>query len=498
MDTNKKKSSIRIKIYFYVGLTVFLAAILVALMANYINARKIDQYFKGLTLDTARNFASMVDAEYLLQLGDVAASDEFQALRERAEQEDREELIEEYLRERDLWEPYVKIRERMSLYLKNMKDVKYLYIVRCGDRNAKYDMYLIDDEENPLYMTGYIELREAELAGRDFAKEVEPTISNGDWGWLCSGFAPVYTADGKLAAQIGCDVGMEEIMAERQANFLNIMLASLVITVLILGGVIVLIRNSIINPLNLITKEMKHFSPSEDLGYETSRVIDLDIKSNDEIEDIYQEIRSMQIRILDYLKDITIIRKEKEKAENDVREKSRKIGQISAEVYRDTLTSVGSKIAYKKKEEELDLEIGREDCAFAIVMIDVNFLKMINDEYGHAAGDDYLKGCCHIISSNYKHSPVFRVGGDEFVAILRGEDYENRDAKLESMRRTFEEQYQRKDVDPWRRYCAASGMAVYRPGDRSVEQVFDRADKQMYDNKVSFKKALGMDPNMRS
>ncbi len=497
MDTNNKKSSIRIKIYFYVGLTVFLAAILVALMANYINAKRIDAYFKGLTLDTARNFASMVDADYLLELSDVAASDEFQALREQAEKQDNEQLIEDYLRDRDMWEPYVDIRERMSLYLRNMKDVKYLYIVRCGDRDAEYDMYLIDDNENPIYMTGYIESREAELLGRDFSQEVEPTISNGDWGWLCSGFAPVYTGDGTLAAQIGCDVGMEDIMAERQANFINVMLASLAITVLILGGVIVLIRNNIINPLNLITKEMMKFSPADDLGYESSHVIDLDINSRDEIEAIYQEIRSMQTRILDYLKDITVIQQEKEKAESDVREKSRKIGQISAEVYRDSLTSVGSKIAYKKKAEELDLEIGREGCEFAIVMIDVNFLKMINDEYGHAAGDDYLKGCCHIISSIYKHSPVFRVGGDEFVAVLRGEDYEDRQAKLQEMRQTFEEQYQRKDLDPWRRYCAASGMSEYQPGDKDVEQVFERADKQMYENKVSFKKEHGMDPDRR-
>ena len=129
--------------------------------------------------------------------------------------------------------------------------------------------------------------------------------------------------------------------------------------------------------------------------------------------------------------------------------------------------------------------------------MDIDHFKAVNDEYGHAAGDDYLKGCCHIISSIYKHSPVFRVGGDEFVAILRGQDYEDRDAKLREMRQTFEEQYQRKDVDPWRRYCAASGMSVYRPGDNDVEQVFERADKQMYENKISFKKEHGIDPNTR-
>lgn len=41
-------------------------------------------------------------------------------------------------------------------------------------------------------------------------------------------------------------------------------------------------------------------------------------------------------------------------------------------------------------------------------------LDCLNDTYGHTAGDNYIKGCCKVICQIYKHSPVFRIGGDEF------------------------------------------------------------------------------------
>ena len=51
----------------------------------------------------------------------------------------------------------------ITSYLENMKGIKYLYIVAHGDKDAEYDMYLVDDKENAIYETGYYEEREPEL-----------------------------------------------------------------------------------------------------------------------------------------------------------------------------------------------------------------------------------------------------------------------------------------------------------------------------------------------
>ena len=64
---------------------------------------------------------------------------------------------------------------------------------------------------------------------------------------------------------------------------------------------------------------------------------------------------------------------------------------------------------------------------FAIVVLDVNDLKVINDTEGHEAEDKCICDACEIICRTFKRSPVYRIGGDEFVVISQNEDYERSD-----------------------------------------------------------------------
>ena len=178
-------------------------------------------------------------------------------------------------------------------------------------------------------------------------------------------------------------------------------------------------------------------------------------------------------------------------AENDIRSKEAQIGQISEEAYRDILTGVGNKTAYSKRVKEINAAIPDGKCDFAIVMMDINDLKKINDVHGHKAGDQYIKGCCHLLCETFKHSPVFRIGGDEFVAILQGPDFENKQSLLERLRNDLNESYSNEDLDPWLRYSAAVGMADLASDDNTFELVFKRADQAMYEDKKRFKEQHG-------
>ena len=177
--------------------------------------------------------------------------------------------------------------------------------------------------------------------------------------------------------------------------------------------------------------------------------------------------------------------------EHELRSRDEQIGQIKKEAFRDALTGVGNKAAYNAKISELNAMIEYGNCSFAVVMVDMNNLKHINDDYGHKAGDLYIKGCCHLICENFKHSPVFRIGGDEFVSILQGYDYENRIQIFENLRKDFIENYEKTEADAWERYSAAAGMAEKFPEDNSFESVFRRADEEMYADKKKFKEAYG-------
>ena len=121
-------------------------------------------------------------------------------------------------------------------------------------------------------------------------------------------------------------------------------------------------------------------------------------------------------------------------------------------------------------------------------VIEYNRLKQINDEYGHRSGDIYIRGCCHMVCEKFKHSSVYRVGGDEFVVIAMGQDYRNRQSLVRQLKEDFEKSYEQTDVSPWERYSAAVGMAENASEDHSTEFVFRRADSAMYEDKERFRK----------
>lgn len=150
---------------------------------------------------------------------------------------------------------------------------------------------------------------------------------------------------------------------------------------------------------------------------------------------------------------------------------------------KDALTGVRNKYAYLSLMSELDEKIkSGEDIAFAVVVCDINDLKKINDQKGHIEGDNYIKTACYTICSIYKHSPVFRVGGDEFVVVLRDADYENREQLFSNIHCIVSENRKRGDV------IIATGMSEFAPGeDAEANDVFRRADDAMYKNKNELK-----------
>ncbi|MBR5109412.1 MAG: EAL domain-containing protein [Clostridia bacterium] len=175
-----------------------------------------------------------------------------------------------------------------------------------------------------------------------------------------------------------------------------------------------------------------------------------------------------------------------ENREEDVRKEQEHLAELSMAnemARRDELTHTKNKTAYHEMEKELTKQIGEGGDPFGIVVCDINGLKVVNDTRGHKAGDEYIRSACKLVCQLFQHSPVFRIGGDEFVVILRGQDYANREKLISALRRQVEENI-RIGEGP----VIASGLAEFRPADdRSVEEVFNRADSLMYEDKTRLK-----------
>ena len=156
---------------------------------------------------------------------------------------------------------------------------------------------------------------------------------------------------------------------------------------------------------------------------------------------------------------------------------------VKAKASTDPLTGVKSKLAYTETEQAFDARIreGTAD-AFSVVVCDVNGLKYVNDTFGHKAGDEYIRSAGKLVCEIFSHSPVFRIGGDEFVAILTGQDFLIRTSLMENLHDRCVENIGRGLV------VVSGGISDYIAGsDASFHAVFERADSQMYQEKQLLK-----------
>ena len=165
-------------------------------------------------------------------------------------------------------------------------------------------------------------------------------------------------------------------------------------------------------------------------------------------------------------------------------EYERRLAQVQAQARVDALTGVRNMHGYMETEEKLNRRIdGGDRPEFAIAVLDVNNLKKVNDEHGHQAGDEYLRRACRVICDTFKHSAVFRVGGDEFAVISMGEDYRNIERLIGQIAKHNADTASDGVV-------IACGMSRF-DGDGSVAAVFERADHAMYENKSKLKAVNG-------
>lgn len=150
----------------------------------------------------------------------------------------------------------------------------------------------------------------------------------------------------------------------------------------------------------------------------------------------------------------------------------------------DELTNVKNKHAFVEIKdlllEEMHKDAGRRS---AVVVCDVNNLKLSNDLYGHEAGDELIRSACKIICREFKYSPVFRIGGDEFAVLLGSRDFENREQLVAEFKSHMEENKRNGSI------VIAIGMAeILMPTMDGINEALQKADAAMYAHKQELKK----------
>lgn len=344
-----------------------------------------------------------------------------------------------------------------------------------------YDRYV--DTEGNLYL-GWISDDEfdAETAAQFFE------ILNGDrvvyfeekteWGTDYTGALPILDSAGQPVAVLAVDIDISFIRNE----LLNYALANIgVIAVAGLGFICVFLfwsRRNITQPIRKLEQSavgfVDHSHGQRDVAALTFEAPVM--TADNEIKALSDAVVKMTADMRDYVTDII-----------SAEEKAANMQELA---HRDTLTGIRNKTAYDNEIRRVEAKLADGERDIGLAIVDLNFLKKINDSYGHDKGDIALRAVSRLICTVFDHSPVFRIGGDEFAVLLRGHDYRHY-AELEArFNAELERLAAEPALEPWERISAAIGAAFYDPErDDSFNALFMRADHVMYDRKKEMKAA---------
>ena len=229
------------------------------------------------------------------------------------------------------------------------------------------------------------------------------------------------------------------------------------------------IASTITYPMELLGHDMEVIA-NGNLDYRAS------VYRNDEIGDITVRMNEMVDRLNTTIEELSSTQKQ-----------AKALSKLATQ---DSLTGIRNKTAYDEHILALEQEVEKGQREVGLAMIDLNNLKAINDAYGHDKGDNAIVSLCKIVCDTFVHSPVFRVGGDEFVVILKDSDYHNIENLVAQFKAEIDRVSQNEQIDPWKRVSAAIGYALYDESvDSDLSGLLARADQNMYEHKRAMKLA---------
>ncbi len=296
------------------------------------------------------------------------------------------------------------------------------------------------------------------------------------WGDDYTGLLPLYDSQGSKVAALCVDIDIREIHEALMKNVLGMVGMILLLGAGFAAAFTLWASRNLTAPIEQLEDSVAKFAANcDDQKNPEALVIDVPpIETDNEVASLAHAVAKMSEAMRGYVQNIVYTESE--------------LARMIVLANKDALTSVRNKNAYDAYAIELESKMRGGDLRFAMLMADLNHLKRINDTYGHESGDIYIQRCCKLICEIFDHSPVFRIGGDEFVVVLQGQDYENRDALIRKARDTFRAASLDKSLQPWERCSVSIGVSEYQPDtDSRLEAILARADKNMYTEKERIK-----------
>ena len=285
---------------------------------------------------------------------------------------------------------------------------------------------------------------------------------------------------GKKLGLIGTEIEVDTV---NRGILMNTLKEIGIIAAIFIAGLILVmmfIRIRFIHRMMKLEKAMADYSKNKDIA--VADEVEQEFAGRDEIDMLGRQFASMVREVGEHLQKMI-------RASRQLEVSRKREHEMSELAIRDSLTGIRNKTAYDREVFKIEREIENGDKSFGIAMVDLNFLKKINDTYGHEKGDIAIRTLCRLVCVTFAHSPVFRIGGDEFVIILKNTDYASIDSLVEKFNSEIKAMSYDGTAEMWEAPSAAIGYALYeeKVDQGSYESVFKRADAKMYERKQEMK-----------
>ena len=309
-----------------------------------------------------------------------------------------------------------------------------------------------------------------------------------EWGKDYTGSLTLYDSKGNAYALLCVDVDISNISKTARKHTFDIFLVIIELGSIFTCIFLFWIRRNVTTPISKLEECVTEFAQKshgqrdlQELHYEPPV-----LKTNNEVTQLSAAITQMTVDMRDYLEGILL-------AERNAEIMKQHATHMTELANQDSLTGIRNKTAYDREIRKMEYELDMGNLInFGIAMIDLNNLKVINDTYGHEEGNISIKKLCELVCKIFAHSPVFRIGGDEFVVILKGSDYSVIYSLIANFKHELFMIEKNDNLNPWEKISAAIGFADYdNKVDANVVDVFKRADQKMYEDKKEMKAKMG-------
>ncbi len=385
--------------------------------------------------------------------------------------------------------------QKLADDIKETHKIEYLYILRPMHAEPP------DNVINVLFACterGYLEGREwyanvGESAGNDYPAEIakkylermdtNPNVTffynNSEYGDVYTAVRPIFNSKGYPIAVLCADLRLDDIHAGAYRFLRMCIFASITLGLLLTGVMSLWLHRRVVVPLKRIRDSAATFAERshESRNLEEIYFDDPKIATKDEIGELAGALSAMTNDIKAYAEELIM-------ADREVWNLKTKVEEMGEIAYKDALTGAENKAAYAQEFIELSREMSNGGAVFSMMMVDLNYLKRINDNYGHEKGDLYISGLYRILRATFPARHIFRIGGDEFLVLLRGKNEEAAAEAAQNLKDILAKMRKDPTLEPWEQISAAVGYAAYdETRHQSPADVFKDADYNMYEHK---------------